>query len=242
MLKIAICDEDIKCTSKMKKIIERTACENGIEIEIDVCFEGSVLIENNKRVPYDVIFLDVEMEKMNGLEIAKLIRKSNELAYLIFVSSHSEYAIAAYEVQPFRFIVKPIEEELVKTCFLKAYAKISNVLSYFEYKFKKVYYKIPIKDIVYFESNKRVINIHLVDGSTQFYYDKLDVIEEKMRQYKVDFWRIHRSFLVNARYIRKKTYDKVVLADGMEHLISEDRRKMLNMQYAQIVEKDRMGC
>lgn len=231
MLKIAICDDDVEFTCKMEKIIRQTACENGFQLEIDVYSDGSKLIEKNKVNPYDVIFLDIKMQKMDGLKIARLIRETNELVYLIFVTNHSEYAIEAYEVQPFRFLLKPIDEEVVKTCFLKACDKISSGLLYFEYKFNKVYHKIPIKDIVYFQSHKRVIQIHLVDGSVEFYYDKLGVVEEKIKQYKVKFLRIHRSFLVNARYIRKKEYDKVVLSNGTEHFISEDRRKELNMQY-----------
>lgn len=231
MLKIAICDDDMECTCKMKKMISKTASENGLQLDMDVCSDGSTLIEKNKVVPYDVIFLEIKMKKMDGLKIARAIRESNESAYLIFVTRHSEYAIEAYEVQPFRFLLKPIDEEVVKACFLKACEKLGSGLSYFEYKFNKVYYKVPIKDIVYFQSHKRVIQIHLADGSVEFYYDKLGVVEEKMKQCKADFWRIHRSFLVNARYIRKKEYDKVVLSNGMEHLISEDRRKEINRQY-----------
>lgn len=150
MLKIAICDDDVEFTCKMEKIIRQTACENGFQLEMDVYSDGFKLIEKNKVNPYDVIFLDIKMKKMDGLKIARAIRETNELVYLIFVTSHSEYAIEAYEVQPFRFLLKPIDVEIVKTCFLKACDKISSELSYFEYKFNKVYHKIPIKDIVYF--------------------------------------------------------------------------------------------
>ena len=81
MLKIAICDDDIKFTSKMDTIIRNVARENGIQIEIDVYFDGLALMEsmNDNRVLYDILFLDIEMEKMDGLETARLIRESNEL-------------------------------------------------------------------------------------------------------------------------------------------------------------------
>lgn len=240
MLKIAICDDEIDFTAKIESIIEDVARENGIQIDIDVFFNGLTLLKNikNNNVRYDIIFLDIEMENMDGLETARKIRELDEIVFLIYVTSHKNYAIEAYEVHPFQFIVKPIEVDIIKKYFLLIYEKINRGTFYYEYKFKKDYYRVMVNDIMYFESDKRVINIHMFDGTIHTYYDKLNVIEKQMKLRKVDFWRIHRSILVNVRYIKCKAYDHVVLSDGSVFLISEDRRKDINAQYVGMIEKE----
>lgn len=243
MLKIAICDDDTKFTVRMENILRDVAYEKGFQIGIDTYLNGVALIENmnNSGCQYEIIFMDIVMKRMNGLETARLIRKFNEFVYVIFVTSHQEYAIEAYEVQPFRFILKPIDEEVVKKSFLQAYEKIRGSSFCFEYKFNKVCHRILIKDIMFFESNKRVVKIHLANGSVRSYYDTLNRVEQNMKQFKVNFLRIHKSLFINAKYIREKTYDRVTLTDGTVHFIGESRRKNINMQYAQMVERNMVG-
>lgn len=240
MLKIAVCDDEIGVTSKVETILKRTAREYGIQIDIDVFFDGLGLYKNieNNKTKYDLIFLDVEMKNMDGLETAKKIRKLDELVFLIYITNHKNYAIAAYEVHPFQFIVKPIEEGAIEKNLLLVYEKISTGTFYYEYKFQRDYYKVVVNDIMYFESDKRVINIHLMDGTVSKYYDKLNIIEKRMQQRGVDFWRIHCSLLVNARYIKRKAYDHIVLFDGTVFCISEDRRKDIDEQYANTIVKE----
>lgn len=240
MIKIAICDDEKECTSKIEDVLLETASNHGVKIEVSVFFDGEKLVDymvqNEER--FDLIFLDIEMGKMDGIETAKRIREFDEMVYLIYVTSHKNYAIDAYDVQPFQFIVKPFEERMIADNFMRIYEKINRGNFYFEYKKRMVFYKVLVNDIVYFKSDRRVIQIHMNDGSVHEYYDKLNKIEEKMLKSKMSFWRVHRSYLVNARYIVEKAYDHVVLFNGENLLISEDRRKEMNMQYTKMVEQN----
>lgn len=240
MLKIAICDDEKVFTSKIEKIIKDTATDHGIQVSVDVFFDGAKLIEYMKlhEVAYDLIFLDIEMEELDGIETAKRIREFDDLVYLIYVTSHESYAVEAYEVEPFSFIVKPIQEEKVVKKFLRVYEKINKGMAYIGFKSRNDYRKVLLNEVMYFESDKRLIYIHLSDGSIEQYYGKLNDIEDKMKQTKKDFWRIHRSFLVNARYIKVKEYNKVILTNGETLNIGEDRRKDINLQYASMIERD----
>lgn len=240
MIKIAVCDDEEKFTSKVEEVINETALENGIQAEVDVFFDGSDLLNYMKTndIRYDLLFMDIEMKKMNGLETARKIREFDEMVYLVYVTSHDSYAVDAYDVEPFNFIVKPIQKEIVQKTFLRVYEKISKAMVSFDYRCGKDYCKVMLNDVMYFESNKRMIHIHLADGSIESYYGKLNDIEDKLKQSKMDFWRIHKSFYVNARYIKVKGYNRVTLVNGEVLDISEDRRKTINMQYASMVEKD----
>ena len=240
LINLAICDDETKFCDKLENILIAISEQENIQIDIDVYLSGSKLLNKiqEDQICYDIIFLDIEMEGMNGLETAQEIRKQDEITMLIYVTSHQSYAIEAYEVQPFRFLLKPIEKKLLRQCFMKAYEKITAGDFYFQYKFQKNYYKVLVNDILYFESDKRVIWIHLKNGSVRKLYDKLNNIEKHMMQEKVDFYRLHKSFLVNSRYIIRKAYDHVELIDGTVIDISEDRRKKINQLYAKLIEGD----
>lgn len=233
MLKIAICDDDRGITSHLEKILENYTKQSSVQIEIEIFFDGKALIQHieQQTTNYDLIFLDIEMEQMDGMETARRIREKNKLVLLIFVTSHTNYAIEAYSVHPFQFIVKPFDEKKVITYFQQAYEVLTSGEFYYEYKYNKIYHRIMVNDIMYFESTKRIIHIHLKDGTSKQYYDKMKSVQEKLQKSNADFWRIHQSILVNARYVVKKAFDYVELADGTILQISEDRRKELNARY-----------
>lgn len=240
MINIAICDDKVEFSNRLEEILIEIIKEENIQADIDIFQSGDELLDKLRtdKNYYDMIFLDIEMKGMDGLETAKEIRREDEITTLIYVTSHKSYAIEAYEVQPFRFLVKPIQKETFYDCFIKAYNKIIAGNFYFQYKYEKIYYKVLVSDILYFESEKRIIWIHLKDGSIRKFYDKLNNIEKQMKKEKVDFYRLHKSLLVNSRYITKKAYDYVELMNGRQLDISEERRKEINKLYAQAVEDD----
>lgn len=238
MLNIVVCDDDIRFTGKFESMLYIMAEQENINIDIDVFLNGGELIKNvcNKKKCYDLIFLDIEMKGLDGIEVARKIREVNEVVLLIYVTNHKSYALDAYEVQPFQFIVKPVDINVLHKYFKKAYEKIILGAFYFEYKYGKFYCKILLNDIMYFESKKRVIYIHILDKMIYKFYDKLNNVEERLKNEKTDFWRIHQSYLINTRYIRKKSYDEIELVNGKTLYISEDRRNEVSELYCDYIE------
>lgn len=239
MLKVAICDDDLGVLGKLEDMLDSIKKHEHIKLDTEVYLDGQELIKdlyvNGKK--YDLIFLDIEMKIMDGLTTAKEIRKIDDFTILIYVTSHENYAIEAYEVQPFQFLVKPVEYETFHKYFMKAYKKITDGPHYFYCQFGGNVYNLRISEIMYFKSNRRIIQVYMQSGEVIKFYGKMGEIEECLRREKTDFWRIHQSYLVNIRYIARITYDQIVLKNKKALSISEDRRKLIGEKYCSYVKE-----
>lgn len=235
MLEIAVCDDEILMIRDIETLLQQLKCKYHIEMNIDVFNDGmeleKAMIEGAR---YDIIYMDIEMKYKNGLETAKTIRELDKVAILIYVTSYNSYVLETFEYRPFQFIVKPLNSNLFEKYFLKAYEEIVQCEFYFQYKYNKMWFKILVREIIYFESQKRTIAIICTD-SIRKYYDKLGDIEKALKKTKAQFLRIHQSFLVNYKYIETLSYDKVTLTNGTTLSISEDRRKEISEQYCEII-------
>ena len=136
----------------------------------------------------------------------------------------------SFSVRPFRFLVKPVEEKQIAGCLEAAYEEISSADSYFRYSYQRLNCKIPVRDILYFESKRRKVYI-VTEKETFEFYGKLNEIEESLKASKVAFLRVHQSFLVNYKHVDGIGYDFVVMDNGKRISISEDRRRQISEEY-----------
>lgn len=234
MIKIAICDNDITITSLIEKNIYNIAKENGYAVEIDVFFDGAQLTKIVKYgTNYDLIYLDIEMNDLNGIDAAHIMREMDCNALIIYISSHEEYMRELFEVEPFRFINKPINIELFKIYFVSACERIEKEQEYFQLKFKNNIEHVSVKEIIYFESEKRYI--HIITSKRDYtFYGKMIEIEKSMKKSKYTFIRIHQSYLVNYRHIIKIKLQTVYLDNGQELHISEERQREVRKRFCEI--------
>lgn len=232
MLRIAVCDDKESVTTAIEKLIFQACDRENIVCEVDVFFNGMNMIEymEHENVYYDIIYLDIVMKGISGLETAKRLRKKDMEILIIYVTAYTRYMLDAFEAEPFRFITKPINREKFYEIFASANQRVLKKHAYFNYSIKREHRKIPMKDIYYFESGKRLISTVTTKGIIQF-YGKIDDIEKEMIESGMQFLRIHQSFLVNFHYIYKFTFDKVFLVNGQELLISKVREKAIRRQY-----------
>ena len=217
MLRIAICDDDKILVTQIEEMLNRYLDKKMIDRYIDIFYDGASLeriYEKGDR--FDIIYLDIEMSGKNGIEAAKSIRKLDRDVLLIYVSSYETYFMQLFEVEPFRFIKKPIKETEFEEVIDLAYERIIEEDAYFEYKY-----------------NKTIVNIH-TEESTYRYYGKLDEVERRLIQNKIPFLRIHKSFYVNFHFVDKITFSKLILSDGTVLQISQDRQNIIRKRYLDI--------
>lgn len=235
MIKIAICDDEEIVTSDIEERLRRISQKSDVSIDIDIFFDGTTLTDYiiNNSVKYDLIYLDIELKNENGVDTARKIRQFDKDFLLIYITNYESFAKEVFEVSAYRFITKPIPDDLFERYFESAVDKITKAPQFFQFQYNKVHYKLPLDDIMYFQSDRRVTYINTGTDSKKC-YEKLNAIEQKLQQNGVRFFRTHQSFLVNPSYVEVYMYDSMQLRDKTVLSISEKRRKAVSELYCKM--------
>ena len=239
MIKIAICDDDVKLSGKIETLLNGECLARGIRPEIDVFYDGSPLARSIiKGDRYNIIFLDIEMKELDGITTARMIRTIDKDSLIIYVSNYESYLKELFEVEPFRFLSKPIDEKIFKKYFSQALTRIDKAEGYFQYTYNRKVKKTSIGNIVYFESKNRVITIHLNDGTSDVFYGKLNDIQKELESSSQYFFRIHQSYLVNYKYVCRMNYSSMTINYGNNEFclkISENRQKEVRRKIVEMI-------
>jgi len=149
-MKIAICDDNMEYINTIENYIHSL---RKTSVECDAYQSGEELIRyfRDGEEQYDVIFLDMEMEKLNGIETANYIRAIDEHVIIVFVTSHTEYMRESFKCAPFRFLVKPVDGEEFETVFYDISKKLSKQRKVFAFTENKAKIRLYCDDIIYCE-------------------------------------------------------------------------------------------
>jgi len=236
-MRIAICDDSKENLALLEDVVDGLKLR---ETEVE-CFENgeSLLryITDSKDNFYQIYLLDIEMPGINGLDTAKQIREIDKRAIIIFVTAYSDYVFSSFEVQPFRFINKPIDREKLENVIHAAVNYIYTSKRYIFISVDKAKIQLCCEDIMYFEGDKRKVNVYLPEETYSFYSKMSDI--EKM----VDnswFVRIHVSFIVNMDYVKAIYTDEIVLNNGVHLPVSRKYQKSVKLEHMRYL-KWRMG-
>lgn len=227
IFKIAICDDDILVCSK----IERVIAKFDDKIKMEIFYSGERLIsEMQKSAQYDLIFLDIEMEKLNGVDVGKNIREKieNNSTQIVYISSKESYAMELFKVRPFDFLVKPLKSSVIIETIKKVINLTSKMNLFYDVIFDGIHTKLPIKDILYFESQSRKVRIITTHGE-YFTYARLFEIEDEIEH--DDFYLVHKSYFVNFMHIKKYSYDELTMVNDSVIPISQSNRKMVRSYF-----------
>ncbi len=232
MINIAICDDENSVINDIEKLLfDKDSIE---KIEVDIYYGGNELaekIEQGKQ--YDLIYLDIEMGKENGIKIAHRIRKIDRNLIIIFVTSHIGFAREAFEVNAFRFLSKPIDVNKFNKYYQDAIDQIFNKNIFFRYKNNKENLKIEFSKIIYFQSDYRKTFIITKDDILRC-TGKLNEIEKTLESRQIYFYRISQSLLVNPKYVYSYQKTCITLNDGTNFHIPENRRNKVNKLFCKL--------
>lgn len=220
-MKIAICDDDDRAIDFLKREIELQGNEDGV-----TSFENSGEMTPEIMSEFELIFLDIEMPGIDGMELANLLRARQEdmavtafgsLPLIVFVTGYKEYMGQAFAVNAFDYLVKPISDEMFRESYNRAKKHIESICkkdAVLSIKNSGKTYTINISNIKYVESLNRKNMIHFKNGDEFGYYGSMNDLEKELGN---SFFRIHKGYIVNMMYIQK--YDRSSVTVGTDETL-----------------------
>lgn len=199
VLNVAVIDDSADSIEALLSALNRYCQESGVECNVRKC-NSPIKFLSEYKPDYDIIFLDIKMPTMNGMDLAKYIRKMDSNVSIIFVTNMVNYAINGYEVAADAFIVKPIQYGSFKIKMdrvVKKQSKIKNIPYVSVYENGVVKY-VPISEIRYVQVVKHNIIYHLTDVVSEKRGSMKNELESFIEN---GFAQCHKSYLVNLRFV-----------------------------------------
>lgn len=239
-ISIAICDDEKTIQQILKQDIKKICADHDIACQITCYDSGEKMLESNKTQMPDILFLDIQMSGQNGMEIARRLRRQHKDTILIFVTALPEYVYEAFDVNAFHYLVKPFSEKKLREILGKALQQLQNQICQSEtapailVKQGGLSTKVFLSDIIYAEVFNRKVMLHTINGDIE-YYGKLTDLSE---QAGADFYRSHRAYLVNFKYIERYNATTIWLEQGTA-LLSKKQFAGFVRQYMQYINRQK---
>lgn len=209
-MRVAICDDEKPMQIALEKLLDEYSKLRKIDISVDKFENGHDLIKTLNEREYEIVFMDYQMDDIDGMETSRVIRSKNNENIIIFVSAYPEIAVDSYEVNTFRFIVKPINKE-------KLFKAIDDYLKSIDYdnllilKTHDGTWKIKMSDIIYAEASGK----HTIIRTTQKILEihiHLKKIEDQLPEEK--FCRCQRAYIAGFSHIENHTNTEILFDNG----------------------------
>lgn len=231
-LNIAICDDEPIHVDLIKSYIN--SINIPYKINYILAYSGEKLLENLKENPVDIIFLDIEMEGIDGIQTGRKIREKDKNSIIVYLTGYKHYALEAFEIESFNYLIKPVTEERfaeeMERILLRIQEKkaLEEKIKLFPIYTKDKLIQLLYDDIYCFEKSFRKIKVHTLNETIEFYGSMKDLIEQIDDSY---FVRCHQSYIVNKNKIREIQENKIILNDKEEWYIPISRTYKKNVKH-----------
>lgn len=208
-LKIAVCDD---VTADRQRLISLIKAENSY-CECTAYKTGEMLLwdfENGTH--FDILFLDIFMESMSGIEVAKRIRITNPNVLLIFVSSSNDFYRESYDLYAFNYLLKPLTENKLAEVLNRAIQQLDkDADQVISFSFNNSIHTVRCSQLLYLTSDKHIVKFHLITGETLKSYGKIDDFVKPLSSEVLV--RCHQSYIVNLKHVTDMTTKEFMLGE-----------------------------
>ena len=210
-LKIAICDDEANQIEYLSDVVTTWAKKNRHAVEIKPYSAAkSLLFDYCEEKDFDILLLDIEMPGMSGVELAKAVRKENATVQIVFITGYYEYFSDGFDVSALHYLIKPADER-------KLMPVLDRAVSNLTYRQRSVLLtspegdrKVSLADIEYVESENVHVAVHTVSG---VYRSRIS-LAKFAEQLDETFIKVHRSYIVNLKYVKKITRTDITMVSG----------------------------
>lgn len=221
MIHVAICDDEKVMSDSIRKMTTDFFGRKNMEITIRQFLGSGELLKYEN--PIDILFLDIQMKGMDGMETARKLREQKFKGFLIFITVLKEMVFQSFEVQAFDYLVKPIERKDFEKTMERLFYSLqnaggANLLVQKGYESRIV----SLDDIVYCEIMDRKVYLHLTSAEVIDFYDRIENLEKKLDN---GFYRCHRSFLIHLKYLKGYKNQTAYMEGGIKIPVSRLRSK-----------------
>ena len=225
--KLAICDDSDTDRQYVSGLVNQWAANAGHTVQIStfISAENFLFLYAEKK-DYDILLLDIEMGTMDGVMLAKCIRKENELVQIVFITGFPDFMAEGYEVSALHYLMKPVAREKLFAVLDKAAQNLNKNEKQLCISFDRQTEFIPFSKITYIEAQKQYVAVH-TDAREYRMKASLADTEKELDEY---FFKCQRSFIVNLRHVLQIGSDHVVLKSGTEVPISRGMAQKISKE------------
>lgn len=225
-MKIAVCEDEKDQQDHLQNLISEWKTQTNEIAYVDFFTSGEHFLASwDLGVNYDIVFLDIHLSGLDGMKTAMKIRERDELLTLVFLTSRIEYVLKGYEVNAWRYLIKPVHPSEFFLCLNKAKEMSDREQEVLIIHNNNRYYKVPYNTVTYIESFGHYVDIHTTTKTYQIRAG-ISQLEGKLPDH---FFRCHRSYIININLVTEVT-DKQVLVNG-EWIALSAKKRLLLMKY-----------
>lgn len=230
LLRIAVCDDEPLAVDYIVTHVQQWADQNQCALKVSTYSSAEQFLfayESDKD--YDVLFLDIQMQQMNGIELAHLVRKQDERIQIVFITALADYIAEGYELSALHYLVKPVSRDKLYAIMNRVMQNSNKSEAYLLLTVDQSVMRVPINSIMFAEAFAHYIVITTKNGTYQV-RENISSLVEKLRD---DFIRPHRSYLVNLRYIYRISKTEMILDDKSVIPLSRYNYQKVNQAFIQ---------
>lgn len=210
-LKISICDDDAGQRAYLADVVSSWAKRNRHPVLLKQYADAKAfLFDYSEEKDFDILLLDIEMPGMNGIELARAVRRENAAVQIVFITGYYEYFGDGFDVSALHYLIKPVDEGKLCAVLDKAAQQLAGRQRCILLSTSEGDIKVPLSDILYVEAQNVYVIVHTLQGS----YRTRTSLSKFSEQLDETFFKVHRSFVAGLKHIKKITRTDIMMTNG----------------------------